>query len=275
MVSVIKYKDLGGADHGWLKAKHHFSFASYYNPKRMGFGTIRVINDDIIKAKKGFDPHQHNDMEIITYVRSGAITHTDNQNNEGRTEAGDIQVMSAGTGAIHSEYNLEDKETNIYQIWIIPNKTGVKPRWEAKQFPKVPVKNKLNLLVSGFGKNYTEGTLGIYQDAYVYVGKINKGDDIIYNIKHQAYLLCSYGSVTLDDKVLGPIISVLSMTISGILLWLSLKGISIGTAYAVWTGIGAAGTFIIGVLFFNDPSILLRWIGVSLIILGVIFLKAA
>jgi redox-sensitive bicupin YhaK (pirin superfamily) len=202
MVSVIKYKDLGGADNGWLKAKHHFSFASYYNPKRMGFGTIRVINDDIIKAKKGFDPHQHNDMEIITYVRSGAITHTDNQNNEGRTEAGDIQVMSAGTGVIHSEYNLEDKETNIYQIWIIPNKIGVKPRWEAKQFPKDPVKNKLNLLVSGFGKNYKEGTLGIYQDAYVYGGKINKDDEIIYNVKHQAYLLCSYGSVTLDDKVL-------------------------------------------------------------------------
>jgi redox-sensitive bicupin YhaK (pirin superfamily) len=168
----------------------------------MGFGTIRVINDDIIKAKKGFDPHQHNDMEIITYVRSGAITHTDNQNNEGRTEAGDIQVMSAGTGVIHSEYNLEDKETNIYQIWIIPNKIGVKPRWEAKQFPKNPVKDKLNLLVSGFGKNYKEGTLGIYQDAYVYGGKINKDDEIIYNVKHQAYLLCSYGSVTLDDKVL-------------------------------------------------------------------------
>ncbi|NBT38297.1 MAG: pirin family protein [Proteobacteria bacterium] len=175
MVSVIKYKDLGGADHGWLKAKHHFSFASYYNPKRMGFGTIRVINDDIIKAKKGFDPHQHNDMEIITYVRSGAITHTDDQNNKGRTEAGDIQVMSAGSGVVHSEYNLENKETNIYQIWIIPNKIGVKPRWE---------------------------TLGIYQDAYVYGGKINKGDEINYDIRHQAYLLCSYGKITLDDKVL-------------------------------------------------------------------------
>jgi redox-sensitive bicupin YhaK (pirin superfamily) len=168
----------------------------------MGFGTIRVINDDIIKAKKGFDPHQHNDMEIITYVRSGAITHTDNQNNKGRTEAGDIQVMSAGSGVIHSEYNLEDKETNIYQIWIVPNKIGVKPRWEAKQFPKNPVKDKLNLLVSGFGKNYKEGTLGIYQDAYVYGGKINKGDQISHNTKHQAYLLCSYGSVTLDDKIL-------------------------------------------------------------------------
>jgi redox-sensitive bicupin YhaK (pirin superfamily) len=141
-------------------------------------------------------------MEIITYVRSGAITHTDNHNNEGRTQAGDIQVMSAGTGVIHSEYNLEDKETNIYQIWIIPNKIGVKPRWEAKQFPKDPVKDQLNLLVSGFGKNYKEGTLGIYQDAYIYGGKINKGDQIIYNIKHQAYLLCSYGKITLDDKVL-------------------------------------------------------------------------
>ncbi|MEY4344072.1 MAG: hypothetical protein RI970_766 [Pseudomonadota bacterium] len=202
MISVIKHKDLGGADHGWLKAKHHFSFASYYNPKRMGFGAIRVINDDIIKAKKGFDPHQHNDMEIITYVRSGAITHTDNQGNEGRTEAGDIQVMSAGSGIVHSEYNLEDKETTLYQIWIIPNKTEVKPRWEAKQFPKQPVKNVLNLLVSGFGKNYKEGTLGIYQDAYVYGGKINKGDEINYDIKQQAYLLCPYGNITLDSKIL-------------------------------------------------------------------------
>jgi redox-sensitive bicupin YhaK (pirin superfamily) len=110
--------------------------------------------------------------------------------------------MSAGTGVIHSEYNLEDKETNIYQIWIVPNKIGVKPRWEAKQFPKDPVKDKLNLLVSGFGKNYKEGTLGIYQDAYVYGGKINKGDEINYDIRHQAYLLCSYGKITLDDKVL-------------------------------------------------------------------------
>jgi len=202
MISVIKHKDLGGADHGWLIAKHHFSFASYYDPKRMGFGTIRVINDDIIKAKKGFDPHQHNDMEIITYVRSGAITHSDNHGNEGRTEAGDIQVMSAGSGIIHSEYNLEDKETTLYQIWIIPNKANVKPRWETKQFPKQPVKNKLNLLVSGFGKNYKEDTLGIYQDAYLYGGKINKGDKINYDTKHQAYLLCSYGNISLDDKIL-------------------------------------------------------------------------
>ena len=124
------------------------------------------------------------------------------RSNKGRTEAGDIQVMSAGSGVIHSEYNLEDKETNIYQIWIVPNKIGVKPRWEAKQFPKQPVKNKLNLLVSGFGKNYKEGTLGIYQDAYIYGGKINKGDQISYNTKYQAYLLCSYGNITIDNKIL-------------------------------------------------------------------------
>ena len=202
MIQIIKYKDLGGADHGWLKAKHHFSFASYFNPKRMGFGTIRVINDDIIQAKKGFDPHKHNDMEIITYVRTGAITHTDDQGNKGRTETGDIQVMSAGTGVSHSEFNLEDKETNIYQIWIIPNKPGVKPRWEAKKFPKKPVKDKLNPLVSGFGKNYIDGTIGIYQDAYIYGGRINKDFKINYKIKHQAYLLCSYGNITLNGKIL-------------------------------------------------------------------------
>ncbi|NDG20628.1 MAG: translational GTPase TypA [Proteobacteria bacterium] len=118
------------------------------------------------------------------------------------TIAGDIQVMSAGTGVIHSEYNLEDQETNIYQIWIIPNKTSVKPRWEAKEFPKDPVKNNLNLLISGFGKNYKDGTLGIYQDAYISGGKINKGTEVNYNIKHQVYLLCSYGKILINDKIL-------------------------------------------------------------------------
>jgi hypothetical protein len=202
MISVIKYKDLGGADHGWLKAKHHFSFASYYDPKRMGFGTIRVINDDIIQSKTGFDPHQHKDMEIITYVRQGAITHTDNQNNKGRTKAGDIQVMSAGSGVIHSEYNLENEKTNIYQIWIMPNKIAVKPRWEAKEFPKQKVTTHLNCLVSGFGKNYVDGSIGIYQDAYIYGGKTAKNSEISYKIINQAYVLCSFGKISIDEKVL-------------------------------------------------------------------------
>jgi redox-sensitive bicupin YhaK (pirin superfamily) len=143
MIKIYPYDSLGHADHGWLNARHHFSFASYQNPDRMKFGLLRVINDDIIAANSGFATHPHQNMEIITYVRSGAITHKDSKGNEGRTGAGDIQVMSAGSGIEHSEYNLENEETNLYQIWIIPNKLGVKPRWDAKEFPKDPVKNSL------------------------------------------------------------------------------------------------------------------------------------
>jgi len=134
MIKINKYGKLGYIDHGWLKARHHFSFASYYNPKRMGFGNIRVINDDIIEPKNVFNPHTHSEMEIITFVREGAITHKDSQNNQGKTFAGDIQVMSSGTGITHSESNLETIKTNIYQIWIVPNKKSIKPRWEAKSF---------------------------------------------------------------------------------------------------------------------------------------------
>ena len=116
MINLIPYEKLGGADHGWLKAKHHFSFASYQDPNRMNFGPMRVINDDIVAAQKGFAPHPHDNMEIITYVRKGAITHKDNMGNEGRTAAGDVQVMSAGTGVTHSEYNLEDEETSLFGV---------------------------------------------------------------------------------------------------------------------------------------------------------------
>ena len=134
MITIYPYEELGHADHGWLDARHHFSFGRYHNPERMGFGVLRVINDDIIKAGKGFDTHPHKDMEIITYVRKGAITHRDSNGNEGRTEAGDVQVMSAGTGIFHSEYNLEDEDTNIYQIWIEPHKLDVTPDWSAHEF---------------------------------------------------------------------------------------------------------------------------------------------
>jgi len=139
------YQELGRANHGWLDARHHFSFASYYNPKRMGFGTLRVINDDIIKAGRGFDTHSHRDMEIITFVREGAITHKDSNGNVGRTEAGDVQVMSAGSGVSHSEFNLETKDTNIFQIWIEPNQIGVKPRWDSHEFPDVSTTDELSL----------------------------------------------------------------------------------------------------------------------------------
>lgn len=198
MIKIYAFEQLGRANHGWLDARHHFSFASYYNPERMGFGTLRVINDDIIKAGAGFDMHPHRDMEIITYVRKGAITHHDSRGNQGRTEAGDVQVMSAGTGIYHSEFNLESEDTNLYQIWIEPNKTGVEPRWDAREFPTEENESGLTLLVSGDGR----APLQIHQDASIYAGRIHAGSEIGHAIKHQAYLLVSKGAITLDGHSL-------------------------------------------------------------------------
>ena len=129
MIERRPFADLGGADHGWLKAHHHFSFAEYHDPDRMGWGTLRVWNDDEITPGRGFPPHPHSDMEIITYVREGAITHQDSLGNSGRTEAGDVQVMSAGSGIRHSEYNLEPVTTRLFQIWIRPTERGGSQSW--------------------------------------------------------------------------------------------------------------------------------------------------
>lgn len=136
MIDLRPLNSLGGAHHGWLDAKHHFSFADYYDPDRMAWGALRVWNDDTIAPKSGFPPHGHADMEIITYVREGAITHEDSLGNVGRTEAGDVQVMSAGSGVRHSEYNREDGATTIFQIWIQPKTRGEAPSWGARPFPK-------------------------------------------------------------------------------------------------------------------------------------------
>ena len=118
-------------------ARHHFSFANYYDPTRMGWGRIRVWNDDQIAAKSGFPPHPHQDMEIVTYVRTGAITHKDSMGNKGRTAAGDVQVMSAGTGVKHAEYNLEDEQTTLFQIWIETDRPSAPPSWGAMPFPRI------------------------------------------------------------------------------------------------------------------------------------------
>jgi redox-sensitive bicupin YhaK (pirin superfamily) len=198
MHTIYPYEKLGGADHGWLKARHHFSFASYHDPKRMEFGTLRVINDDWIAAGKGFDPHPHHDMEIITYVRQGAITHRDSLANEGRTGAGDVQVMSAGTGVVHSEYNREPVDTNLFQIWILPNQKGVPPRWEAREFPKTPVKDALVPLASGRAEDIKAGALMIHQDATIYGGRLRAGQRLTHPLTHQAYMLVSEGEITLD-----------------------------------------------------------------------------
>lgn len=196
MITVYPYEELGHADHGWLDARHHFSFASYHNPARKGFGTLRVINDDIIKAGAGFDTHPHRDMEIITYVRKGAITHRDSKGNEGRTKAGDVQVMTAGTGIFHSEYNLESEDTSLYQIWIEPNKLGVQPDWDAYEFPKEPANDTLKLLVSGDG----EAPLFINQNARIYAGTLTAKSAIDHPIHQQAYLLVSEGEIELEGK---------------------------------------------------------------------------
>ena len=127
MIDIRPFASLGHADHGWLDARHHFSFANYHDPKRMGWGRIRVWNDDRIAAQSGFPPHPHRDMEIVTYVRTGAITHQDSMGNKGRTSAGDVQVMSAGTGVQHAEFNLEDEETTLFQIWIETDRPGAEP----------------------------------------------------------------------------------------------------------------------------------------------------
>ncbi|HZX77875.1 pirin family protein [Lysobacter sp.] len=149
MIERRPFNSLGGANHGWLDAKHHFSFASYHDAARMGWGALRVWNDDTIAANTGFPPHPHSDMEIITYVREGAITHQDNLGNKGRTEAGDVQVMSAGTGIQHAEYNLEPVTTRIFQIWIIPDARGGAPTWGSKPFPRGDRSGRFVTLASG------------------------------------------------------------------------------------------------------------------------------
>ncbi|HYJ83962.1 MAG TPA: pirin family protein [Allosphingosinicella sp.] len=150
MIDIRPFATLGHADHGWLDARHHFSFADYHEPARMGWGSIRVWNDDEIAARSGFPPHPHRDMEIITYVREGAITHQDSMGNKGRTGAGDVQVMSAGTGVRHAEYNLEDEKTTLFQIWVRTDRPGAEPGWGARQFPKDGRAGQFVTLASGY-----------------------------------------------------------------------------------------------------------------------------
>ena len=197
MTELRPFAELGAADHGWLNARHHFSFASYQNPNRMNWGSIRVWNDDTIAPGTGFAPHGHEDMEIITYVRSGAITHKDSLGNEGRTEAGDVQVMSAGTGVRHSEFNHEAVPTTLFQIWIIPRETGGAPSWGARPFPKDARSGKWAVLASGF-----EGdeALPIRADARVLGATLAKGSVLTHDVGEgrHAYLVPATGAVSVN-----------------------------------------------------------------------------
>jgi redox-sensitive bicupin YhaK (pirin superfamily) len=198
MIELRPFSSLGGANHGWLDAKHHFSFANYYDPARMGWGDLRVWNDDIIQPRTGFPAHPHRDMEIITYVRSGAITHRDSLGNEGRTEAGDVQVMSAGTGIAHSEYNLENEETRIFQIWIMPTQTGEKPAWGARPFPRGDRAGRFVPLASGIGGD--EDALPIRTNARVLGATLRAGESAQYHLGagRRGYLVAATGAIDVD-----------------------------------------------------------------------------
>ena len=198
MLTHYPKNSLGNADHGWLKSKHHFSFANYYNPARMGFGTLRVVNDDWVAPGMGFGAHPHRNMEIISFIRSGAITHQDSMGNKGITEQGEVQVMSAGTGITHSEYNLTDEPLTFYQIWIQSNQHNVESRWESKKFP-TQAASSLSLLVSGYPKD-ADSALFINQQARIYGGKLAKGTLIKQPIDHQAYVLASAGEFIINDE---------------------------------------------------------------------------
>ena len=177
MIDIRPFSSLGHADHGWLNARHHFSFANYHDPSRMGWGKIRVWNDDQIAGKSGFPPHPHRDMEIITYVRTGAITHQDSMGNQGRTGAGDVQVMSAGTGVTHAEYNLEDEQTTLFQIWVETDRPGAKPSWGAMPFPKEAREGSFQMLASG---DTDDGALTINADAKVLGVTVRAGGSVDY-----------------------------------------------------------------------------------------------
>jgi redox-sensitive bicupin YhaK (pirin superfamily) len=198
MIHLRPFATLGGENHGWLDAKHHFSFANYHDPARVQWGNLRVWNDDTIAPGTGFPAHPHRDMEIITYVRSGAITHKDSLGNEGRTEAGDVQVMSAGTGIRHAEYNLEEEVTQIFQIWIIPTRQGDEPQWGAKPFPKDDRAGQFVVLASGYDND--NDALPIRTDARVVGATIKAGETLDYPLgkDRKAYLVPATGAVEID-----------------------------------------------------------------------------
>ena len=201
MIDVRPFASLGGADHGWLNAKHHFSFANYHDPKRISWGRLRVWNDDEIAARSGFPPHPHSDMEIITYVRTGAITHEDSMGNKGRTGAGDVQVMSAGTGVRHSEVNLEAETTTLFQIWVETDIPGAKPSCGMRPLTKSHRSGQFQVLASG---DPADEALTINADARVLGATLKAGESLTYRLAddRRAYLVPAVGTVAVNGVAL-------------------------------------------------------------------------
>ena len=204
MIELRPFVSLGHADHGWLNAVHHFSFGGYHDPARMGWGRIRVWNDDTIAPRSGFPPHPHRDMEIITFVRTGAITHQDSLGNQGRTAEGDVQVMSAGTGITHAEFNQEDEATTLFQIWIETDSTGDAPGWGQRNFPRGERSGRWEILASN--RPERDDALMIRADARIMAASLVAGETIELELdpqRHQ-YLVAPIGRIEVGGIVAEP-----------------------------------------------------------------------
>ncbi len=193
----------GNANHGWLNANHSFSFAQYYNPKRMNFGALRVLNDDTIAPGKGFGTHPHDNMEIITIPLEGDLEHKDSMGNIGVINEGEIQVMSAGTGVFHSEYNKNlDKQINLLQLWVMPNAQNVAPRYDQKSVRELKKKNTFYQVLS---PNTNDDSMWIHQDAWFHLGDFDQTTNSVYQIKKQGngvYIFVIEGSCSVGDQEL-------------------------------------------------------------------------
>lgn len=204
MIEHRPFSTLGRFDNDWLAARYHFSFSHYHDRKRMGWGALRVWNDDAIQPHTGFPPHGHDNMEIITYIRAGAITHHDSLGNTGRTEAGDVQVMSAGSGIRHAEMNAEDTQTRLFQIWIEPqpDARNAPPRWDTRPFPKAERSGQFVTLASGYETD--TDALPLRQLARVAGATAKAGDVLSWTLEpgRYVYLVVAEGSVTVNGLVL-------------------------------------------------------------------------
>jgi hypothetical protein len=202
MMEIRKSQDRGLAEHGWLRSYHSFSFADYYDPEHMGFGHLRVINEDRIQPGTGFGTHGHRDMEIISYVLEGALAHKDNMGNGSTIVPGDVQRMSAGKGVLHSEFNQsKDAVTHFLQIWIEPNASGIEPSYEQKHFDAASKRGRLRLLASPDGR---EASVTIHQDAFLYAALLDSTDRVVHTLPpgRRAYLHVARGKVTANGKPL-------------------------------------------------------------------------
>lgn len=200
MIHIRKSAERGEADHGWLKAKHSFSFADYYDPDHTGYRVLRVINEDRVAASNGFGTHPHRDMEIVTYVLEGALEHKDSMGNGSVIRPGDVQYMSAGTGVLHSEYNHSEKEgVHLLQIWILPDEKGAKPRYAQKNFVDADKRGKMKLVVSKSGES---DSIAVRQDVKLYASLLGEGEKSALALApgRHAWIQVARGSVDVNGK---------------------------------------------------------------------------